>query len=80
MLSPVWLRWQRYKSASIKLEAPLLFVVCAFPIPRSHPSLGTGNIVTNPAAGIQFLDFTTGDSLQLTGHAEIVFEDNLLPG
>lgn len=31
-----------------------------------------GNIVINPLAGLVFVDFTTGDMLQLTGTAEIV--------
>lgn len=30
--------------------------------------------------GIQFIDFDNGDSLQLTGHAEILWDDRSLPG
>jgi predicted pyridoxine 5'-phosphate oxidase superfamily flavin-nucleotide-binding protein len=33
-----------------------------------------GNLTANPRAGLLFLDFTTGDLLQLTGTAEIVWE------
>ena len=42
--------------------------------------LDAGNITANPTAGMQFLDFATGDSLQLTGHAEILFDERSLPG
>ena len=41
---------------------------------------GAGNIVKNPAAGVQFVDFASGDSLQLTGRAEIIFDEKRLPG
>jgi predicted pyridoxine 5'-phosphate oxidase superfamily flavin-nucleotide-binding protein len=34
-----------------------------------------GNIASNPKAGLLFLDFTNGDVLQLTGAAEILWED-----
>jgi hypothetical protein len=30
--------------------------------------------------GIQFIDFTNGDSLQLTGHGKILFDERSLPG
>jgi predicted pyridoxine 5'-phosphate oxidase superfamily flavin-nucleotide-binding protein len=33
-----------------------------------------GNIVSNPRAGIVFVDFATGDLLQLTGDAEVVVD------
>ena len=34
-----------------------------------------GNILTNGQAGIVFVDFSTGDLLQLSGRAEVVFDD-----
>ena len=46
--------------------------------PRS--CLHAGNIVAYPYAGIQFLDFANGDSLQLTGQAEILYDERTLPG
>lgn len=33
-----------------------------------------GNFVLNPRAGLVFIDFTTGDMLQLTGTAEVVLQ------
>lgn len=42
--------------------------------------LTAGNIVAYPHAGIQFLDFANGDSLQLTGKAEILYDERTLPG
>lgn len=33
-----------------------------------------GNLVTNPSAGLVFVDFTTGDLLQMTGRTEIIFD------
>ena len=42
--------------------------------------LAAGNIVAYPHAGIQFLDFANGDSLQLTGKAEILYDERTLPG
>lgn len=33
-----------------------------------------GNIVANPRAGLVFVDFTTGDLLQLTGEGEVVLD------
>ena len=35
-----------------------------------------GNIHTNPVAGLLFLDFTTGDTVQLAGSAEIIWPDH----
>jgi predicted pyridoxine 5'-phosphate oxidase superfamily flavin-nucleotide-binding protein len=35
-----------------------------------------GNIVSNPRAGIVFVDFATGDLLQLTGDAEVVVDSS----
>ena len=34
-----------------------------------------GNIRTNPKAGLVFVDFASGDLLQLTGEAEVVLDD-----
>ncbi|BDA45400.1 probable flavohemoprotein at C-terminar half [Coccomyxa sp. Obi] len=39
-----------------------------------------GNVVVDPHVGIQFIDFDNGDSLQLTGHAQILWDDRSLPG
>ncbi len=36
-----------------------------------------GNLTVNPAAGLLFLDFETGETLQLAGRADLLFE---LPG
>lgn len=33
-----------------------------------------------PQCGIQFLDFANGDSLQLSGQAEILYDERTLPG
>ncbi|MFP6562346.1 pyridoxamine 5'-phosphate oxidase family protein [Paraburkholderia sp. B3] len=33
-----------------------------------------GNFVVNPRAGLVFVDYATGDLLQLTGHAEVVLD------
>jgi predicted pyridoxine 5'-phosphate oxidase superfamily flavin-nucleotide-binding protein len=37
-----------------------------------------GNLAVNPRAGLLFLDFGTGDLLQLTGRAEVIFEGSEL--
>ena len=37
-----------------------------------------GNLAVNPRAGVLFIDFDTGDLLMLTGHAEVVWEGELL--
>ncbi len=34
-----------------------------------------GNILSNPRAGLLFPNFQTGDALQLTGSAKILWED-----
>jgi uncharacterized protein len=39
-----------------------------------------GNLVANPRAGLLFLDFDTGDTLQLTGSAGIVWDGPLVTG
>jgi uncharacterized protein len=42
-----------------------------------------GNIWINPRAGVTFVDFSSGDMLQLTGHAEVVLDADeaaLFPG
>ncbi|CAL8471002.1 g10544 [Coccomyxa elongata] len=39
-----------------------------------------GNVVVDSHAGIQFIDFDSGDSLQLTGNAEVLWDDHSLPG
>ena len=33
-----------------------------------------GNLIANPKAGLLFVDFETGDELQLTGDAEVLLE------
>ena len=35
-----------------------------------------GNMIVNPKAGLYFVDFDSGDSLQLTGATEILWEDH----
>lgn len=42
--------------------------------------LTTGNLQSNPAAGLLFVDFLTGDVLQLTGSAEVLYDDHSMPG
>jgi predicted pyridoxine 5'-phosphate oxidase superfamily flavin-nucleotide-binding protein len=37
-----------------------------------------GNLEINPRAGLLFVDFETGDMLQLTGHAELILESPLI--
>lgn len=39
-----------------------------------------GNIYKNPKCGLVFPDFDTGDVLQMTGEAVILFDDKSLPG
>ncbi|KAK9901386.1 hypothetical protein WJX75_009774 [Coccomyxa subellipsoidea] len=39
-----------------------------------------GNVMLDCRVGIQFIDFTNGDSLQLTGHGKILFDERSLPG
>jgi hypothetical protein len=34
-----------------------------------------GNFVSNPRAGLVFVDFELGTTLQLTGHAEILWDE-----
>jgi len=38
-----------------------------------------GNFITNPRAGIVFIDFKSGDVLQLVGDVEVFFENPSLP-
>jgi hypothetical protein len=35
-----------------------------------------GNILANPRCGLLFMDFETGDTLQLTGEADILWESH----
>ncbi len=37
-----------------------------------------GNLQTNPVAGLLFVDFTTGDMLQLTGRTELLLDSPLI--
>ena len=37
-----------------------------------------GNLVENPQAGLLFIDFATGDTLQLTGKAVIAWDSETL--
>jgi uncharacterized protein len=37
-----------------------------------------GNLTVNPAAGLLFLDFDSGDTLQLTGTTEVLWEDDVI--
>lgn len=39
-----------------------------------------GNIQVNPIAGLLFIDWLTGDTLQVTGAARVNFQDDSLPG
>ena len=39
-----------------------------------------GNLHADPHASIQFLDFATGDSLQLSGSCSILWDERHLPG
>lgn len=36
--------------------------------------------MADPRAGIEFIDFDNGDTLQLTGHAKILWNERSLPG
>ena len=42
--------------------------------PGNHMYNTLGNLEVNPRAGLVFLDFTSGRTLQLTGTAEVVWE------
>lgn len=42
--------------------------------------LCAGNLLLHPEAGLLFIDFTTGDTLQLSGHAEVEWDNTHLPG
>ncbi|KAK9820168.1 hypothetical protein WJX72_007024 [[Myrmecia] bisecta] len=48
--------------------------------PGNNMYLSLGNIYSNPAAGLLFIDFDRGDTLQVTGEAQILFEERALPG
>ncbi|KAK9904261.1 hypothetical protein WJX75_008022 [Coccomyxa subellipsoidea] len=39
-----------------------------------------GNLMEDPRAGIFLMDFVTGDTLQLTGRAQILFDEHDMPG
>lgn len=39
-----------------------------------------GNLAINPTAGLLFIDWSTGDTLQLTGTAAVHYGDTSLPG
>lgn len=39
-----------------------------------------GNLLVNPEAALLFIDFTTGDTLHLSGHAEVQWQKTDLPG
>ncbi len=39
-----------------------------------------GNLMEDPRAGIFLMDFATGDTLQLTGRAQILFDNHDMPG
>jgi hypothetical protein len=40
----------------------------------------SGNLMEDPRAGIFLMDFVTGDTLQLTGRAQILFDEHDMPG
>ncbi len=55
--------------------------LCAAPTPAAR--LGrfrTGNMEINPHIGILFIDFNTGDTLQLTGTGSVLWDERNLPG
>lgn len=37
-----------------------------------------GNLLVNPVAGLLFVDFTTGDVLQVSGHTEVILDSPLI--
>lgn len=39
-----------------------------------------GNLLLDPEAGLLFIDFSTGDTLHLSGHAEVLWDETSLPG
>lgn len=39
-----------------------------------------GNLLLNPEAGLLFIDFTSGDTLHLSGLAEVQWDETSLPG
>jgi hypothetical protein len=39
-----------------------------------------GNLAAHPACGLLFVDFLSGDTLQVTGEARVAFEERTLPG
>ena len=42
--------------------------------------LPVGNLLSDPEAALLFIDFETGDTLHLSGHAEVQWEEADLPG
>jgi hypothetical protein len=48
----------------------------SFPPALNH----VGNLHVNPACGLLFVDWLSGDVLQLTGHAEVAHHDRSMPG
>lgn len=52
-----------------------------FPDYRGNNFYNTfGNLIQNPRAGLLFPNFATGDVIQVTGEAEVDFDDKKLPG
>jgi hypothetical protein len=45
-----------------------------------HASNPTGNILANPVAGLLFIDWLSGDTVQLTGRAAVELDDRSQPG
>lgn len=63
-------------------EVSLLIIgLCANP--KTTARLGrlrAGNMEINPQIGILFIDFDTGDTLQLTGTGSVLWDERNLPG
>jgi len=61
------------KPGFVRIDSDSLLTVPDFPGNQFFNTLG--NIQLNPRVGLLFIDFRTGDLLSMTGHAEIVWED-----
>jgi hypothetical protein len=62
----------------IRIDANSVFTVPDFPGNRFFNTLG--NLLVNPRAGLLFINFETGDLLQLTGRAEVVLDPAEITG
>lgn len=62
----------------VQIDPSGVFTIPDFPGNRFFNTLG--NLLVNPRAGLLFIDFETGDLLQLTGRTELVLNATEIPG